>query len=121
MSKISLTFDSLKQAYLDGAWTVEVLIRHLNEVIESRGEDSVWISRVAKETILERARALDDLSVDEKSVLPLFGQLSAAWVDSLRWLSTQPAQSNLIEKRRRRSEASAQCWGMRFRWGLLWR
>ncbi|MED5357801.1 MAG: allophanate hydrolase [Pseudomonadota bacterium] len=73
MSKISLTFDSLKQAYLDGAWTVEVLIRHLNEVIESRGEDSVWISRVAKETILERARALDDLSVDEKSVLPLFG------------------------------------------------
>ena len=48
MSKISLTFDSLKQAYLDGAWTVEVLIRHLNEVIESRGEDSVWISRVAK-------------------------------------------------------------------------
>src|SRR3977135_3529259 len=55
----SLDLASLRQAYAEGAASPISVAREIGARIVRRGEDAVWISRVAEDTLLAAARALE--------------------------------------------------------------
>ncbi len=69
----SLDFASLEEGYRSGRFTPVTVAEAVIERIDAREDDHVWIHRVPAEDILERARYLEALDVDERGSLPLFG------------------------------------------------
>lgn len=69
----SLDFASLEEGYRSGRFTPVTVAEAVIERIDARKDDRVWIHRVPAEDILERARHLEVLDVDERRSLPLFG------------------------------------------------
>jgi allophanate hydrolase len=60
----------LAAAYAAGALPTEIMAKILAGI---DADDPVWISRVASEAVMARARALDTLSAADRAALPLFG------------------------------------------------
>jgi allophanate hydrolase len=66
----SLDLTRLRAAYRSGALKPRALVAALLERIERRGDDKVWIERLGRERLLERAAELERLSPEG---LPLYG------------------------------------------------
>lgn len=73
MSGISLTFQSLLQAYRSGALTPTTVVQEVLQRIAARGDDGVWIHRLPADDIMARAAELEALSDEERAKRPLFG------------------------------------------------
>lgn len=73
MAELSLDFTTLRDAYLAGAVTPTEVVSTVLKRIESRGDDGVWIRKLAADDILARARHLEGVGAAEKSRLPLYG------------------------------------------------
>ncbi len=73
MSDISLSFQSLAQAYQAGGLTPTALVDVVLQRIAAQGDDGVWIHRLPNEDILARAAELEALSPAARASLPLYG------------------------------------------------
>ncbi len=72
----SLDLSTLKAIYTDGTIGPVDVISAVIERIRRRGNDHVWISRIDESILLARARKLEELLHDDRSILdrmPLFG------------------------------------------------
>jgi allophanate hydrolase len=71
---VSLDLASLRQAYAEGAASPISVAREIGARIVRRGEDAVWISRVAEDTLLAAAVALERRATAEGIAgMPLYG------------------------------------------------
>ena len=71
---VSLDFHTLRSAYASGAATPVAIVREVIARVERRGNDSVWISRVPAELLLEEAAALERRAAGAGTAdLPLYG------------------------------------------------
>jgi allophanate hydrolase len=71
---LSLDFASLRHAYAEGAATPVSVIRDIARRIAARGDDAVWISRVADDAMLVAAATLERRGAARGiAALPLYG------------------------------------------------
>jgi len=71
---VSLDFHTLRSAYAGGEATPAAIVREVISRVERRGNDSVWISRVPAELLLDEAVALERRAAAEGiAALPLYG------------------------------------------------
>jgi allophanate hydrolase len=71
---LSLDFTSLRRAYAEGAASPVAVARDIARRIAARGDDAVWISRVADDALLMAAAALEQRAAAEGiAALPLYG------------------------------------------------
>jgi len=71
---VSLDFHTLRRLYASGGATPVAIVREALSRAERRGDDSVWISRVPAELLLDEARAVERRGAAEGiAVLPLYG------------------------------------------------
>src|SRR6266542_5343072 len=71
---LSLDFHTLRCAYAGGEATPVAIAREVTSRMERRGDDAVWISRVAEEHLLAEAAALERRAAGEGiAALPLYG------------------------------------------------
>ena len=71
---LSLDFHTLRCAYASGDATPVAIIREVISRVERRSDDSVWISRVPDEKLLDEAAALERRAAAEGiAALPLYG------------------------------------------------
>ncbi len=68
----SLDLDTLASSYRSGTTRPQEVVAEISRRIESRGDDRVWISRVAADSLLARADEIEKLR-DAGAELPLFG------------------------------------------------
>jgi allophanate hydrolase len=71
LARLSLDFASLQSAYAAGATPAEVA-EEICRRIDAHSENPIWIERVPREALLQRARSLADDATAGK-VLPLYG------------------------------------------------
>jgi len=71
--ELDLDLPHLTTAYKSGALTPTVLVERILELIASRGEDGVWITRVERDDLQARAKQLEALTDGERAALPLWG------------------------------------------------
>jgi allophanate hydrolase len=70
----SLDFASLRRAYAEGAATPVSVAHDLLARIRARGEDGVWIARLADDALLREAAALEHRAAMEGvAAMPLYG------------------------------------------------
>jgi len=70
----SLDFVSLRRAYAEGAASPVSVARDIAARIAARGNDAVWISRVADDAMLAAAAALERRAPAEGvAAMPLYG------------------------------------------------
>src|SRR5580704_15985398 len=70
----SLDFTSLSRAYAEGTANPVSVIREIAGRIAARGDDAVWISRVADDTLLAAAATLERRAAAQGiAALPLYG------------------------------------------------
>lgn len=73
MHPASLDFASLRHAYAAGTCSPVAVVEGILQAIARRGEDGVWIWRVADSDLRARARALAAVSPQRRAALPLYG------------------------------------------------
>src|SRR5437762_6315817 len=70
----SLDFSSLRRSYAERAASPIAVAREIVARIRARGEDAVWISRVAEDALLAAAAALERRAATEGlAAMPLYG------------------------------------------------
>ncbi len=69
----NLSFSALHAAYAAGTTTPIDIAEQVLALVQSRGDDGVWIYKVAPDTVMARARALAALSQEQIDDLPLYG------------------------------------------------
>src|SRR5947208_7341462 len=70
----SLDFSSLRRSYAERAASPIAVAREIAARIRARGEDAVWISRVAEDALLAAAAALERRAATEGlAAMPLYG------------------------------------------------
>src|SRR5437764_3890710 len=70
----SLDFNSLRRSYAERAASPIAVAREIAARIRARGEDAVWISRVAEDALLAAAAALERRAATEGlAAMPLYG------------------------------------------------
>jgi allophanate hydrolase len=70
---LHLDLPRLTGGYEDGTLTPSLVVASILDLIAARGDDGVWISVVARDAALSRARDLEALTPAERAGLPLWG------------------------------------------------
>ncbi|MDJ0708590.1 MAG: allophanate hydrolase [Leptolyngbyaceae cyanobacterium MO_188.B28] len=70
---VALTLSSLQKQYSTGELSLQQVIESIVADLECRGDDGIWIYRVSKQALLERAAILTQMNPRQREQLPLWG------------------------------------------------